>query len=198
MGAPNYQAADFATAIQGLLPRGFVWPTDPTAVLTQAVNGLAPTWSTLTARNNNLLIDAFPATAVELLPEWESTLNLPDPCAGLAPTIQQRQAQVVARFTSTGGQSVPYFTQYALSLGYTVTVTEFSPFRMGQSRMGDPLGSDAWAHTWAINAPLNTITNFSMGLSHMGEPLRTWGNAVLECELSAIAPAHTILQFRYS
>jgi uncharacterized protein YmfQ (DUF2313 family) len=197
MGAPSYQAADFTAAIQALLPRGYVWPTDPTAVITQVINGLSPTWADLTARNNNLLVDAFPATAVELLPEWESALGLPDPCAGVAPTVQQRQAQVVARFASSGGQSVPYFIAYAQALGYTVTVIEFAPFRMGQSRMGAQLGGDAWAHTWAINAPLNTITAFRMSLSRMGEPLRTWGNAVLQCELKTVSPAHTILQFNY-
>ncbi|WP_197520275.1 putative phage tail protein, partial [Paraburkholderia tropica] len=51
-----------------------------------------------TSRANYLLIDSFPPTAYELLPEWESTLGLPDPCAGEAPTIPQRQAQVLARF----------------------------------------------------------------------------------------------------
>jgi uncharacterized protein YmfQ (DUF2313 family) len=198
MAAPNYQASDFLTALQALMPRGLVWPRDPTSVMAQVMAGLSPTWARHSQRNGYLLVDAFPATAVELLPEWEAALGLPDPCAGPAPTLQGRQAQVVARFAGTGGQSVPYFTDYAQMLGYTVTVTEYSPFRMGQQRMGCQLGGPEWAFTWAINAPLTTFTSFRMGLSAMGEPLESWGNAVLECELNEIKPAHTILQYHYS
>jgi uncharacterized protein YmfQ (DUF2313 family) len=197
MAAPNYQASDFLSVIHCLMPRGLAWPKSATAIQSQVMSGLAPTWQRHTEQNNNLLIDAFPATSVQLLAEWESALGLPDPCAGEAPTLQGRQAQVVARFAGSGGQSVPYFTQYAATLGYTVTVTEFTPFRMGQQRMGDPLGGPEWAFTWDINAPLNTLTSFRMGLSAMGEPLESWGNAVLQCELTEVKPAHTILNFAY-
>lgn len=197
MAAPNYQASDFASAIHALMPRGLAWPRDPTAVQAQVIAGLAPTWARHTQANNFLLVDAFPATAVDLLPEWESTLNLPDPCAGPSPTLQGRQQQVVARLTNSGGQSVPYFTGYAQSLGYEVTVTEYSPFRMGQQTMGCPLGLEEWAFTWRINAPAETITYFSMGQSSMGQGLESWGSAVLECELKSIKPAHTYLNFAY-
>lgn len=197
MPAPNYSAQDFAGVILALMPRGLIWPRDPSAVMAQAVGCLSPTFARHTLSNNNLLIDAFPATAVELLTEWEETLGLPDPCAGVSPTLQQRQGQVVARLTNSGGQSVPYFTQYAALLGYAVTVTEFTPFRMGQQRMGCPLGTQDWAFAWRINAPAESITYFSMGQSSMGQALASWGNAVLECEMRAIAPAHTILNFAY-
>lgn len=49
-----------------------------------------------------------------------------------------------------------------------------------------------------INAPKNTVTRFAAGVSAAGEPLATWGNAVLECELQALTPAHTVLQFHYA
>lgn len=198
MPAPNYAASDFATALHALMPRGKVWPRDPTAVMAQVINGLAPAWARHTQANNQLLVDAFPATAVELLPEWESALGLPDPCAGESPTLLGRQQQVVARLTNSGGQSVPYFIGYAKALGYTVTVTEFAPFRVGQQCMGDPVGNQDWAFAWQINAPLNTITYFRAGLSYVGQALESWGNAVLQCELSAIKPAHTYLNFAYA
>jgi uncharacterized protein YmfQ (DUF2313 family) len=197
MGAPNYTASDFANAIHALMPRGLAWPRDATAVQAQVIAGLAPTWQRHTAANNELLVDAFPATAVQLLPEWESTLGLPDPCAGESPTLQGRQQQVVARLTNSGGQSIPYFIAYAETLGYSVTVTEYTPFRMGQQTMGCPLGLEEWAFTWRINAPAETITYFSMGQSAMGQALESWGSAVLECELRAIKPAHTYLNFGY-
>lgn len=198
MSAPNYQASDFLTAMQNLMPRGKAWPRDATAIMAQAMSGLAPTWARHTARDSNLLVDAFPATAVELLPEWEAALGLPDPCAGVAPTIAARQAQVVARFAGSGGQSVPYFISYAKLLGYTITITEFAPARVGQSRVGQPLNGAAWAFAWKVNAPLNTVVKSRVGSARAGDPLASWGNAVLQCEISEIVPAHTIPIFAYS
>ncbi|MFL9952807.1 DUF2313 domain-containing protein [Paraburkholderia nemoris] len=197
MSAPNYQASDFLAALQCLMPRGLAWPRDPTSVMAQVEAGLAPTWQRHTEQNNNLLVDAFPSTSVQLLPEWEAALGLPDPCAGEAPTLQGRQAQVVARLANSGGQSIPYFIQYARTLGYAVTATEFAPFRAGQSAAGRPCGNQDWAFTWQINSALNTVTYFRAGVSGAGEPLELWGNAVLQCELSEIKPAHTYLNFDY-
>ncbi|CAI8693461.1 hypothetical protein EMIT0111MI5_10837 [Burkholderia sp. IT-111MI5] len=36
------------------------------------------------------------------------------------------------------------------------------------------------------------------GAMAAGDPLTSWGNAVLECELKSIMPAHTILIFAYA
>jgi uncharacterized protein YmfQ (DUF2313 family) len=159
---------------------------------------LAPCYERQTARANYLLIDSFPSTTYELLPEWESTLGLPDPCAGVAPTVQQRRTQVVARLTNVGGASIPYIVGFAASLGYAISITQFAPARVGQSRVGQPLCGVAWAFAWQINASLNTIVRSRVGAAAVGEPLAAWGNAVLECELRAVMPAHTIPIFSYS
>lgn len=197
MAAPLLLAANFLRAIQALLPRGQVWPRDQDAVQTKALAGLAHTYERNTARANYLLVDAFPGTTYELLPEWEATLGLPDPCAGSSPTLQQRQSQVAAYVSNNGGQSIAYFVEYAKRLGYDIGISQYTPFRMGQQTMGCQLGSPDWAFTWAVNAPLVAQISFRMGMSAMGEPLETWGNAVLECELSRLKPAHTIALFRY-
>ncbi|TCK36737.1 uncharacterized protein YmfQ (DUF2313 family) [Paraburkholderia sp. BL8N3] len=197
MSAPNYQASDFLAALQNLMPRGLAWPRDPSSVMARVLSGLCATWARHTQHNNALLVDAFPPTAVELLPEWEAALGLPDPCAGPSPSLQARQAQVLARFAGSGGQSVPYYIQYAQALGYVITVTEFTPFHMGQQAMGSPLGTQDWAHTWQANAPSVTATLFRAGRSTADEPLATWGNNVLECELEQVKPAHTILNMAF-
>jgi len=196
MPAPNYIAADYLRALQGLLPRGRVWPRDPDATQTAVLSGFTPVFERLTARANNLLIDAFPGSTYELLPEWEATLGLPDPCAGEAPTTQQRVAQVVARLTATGGQSIAYFKAVALALGYEVTITQYSPSHFGRP-FGLPFGGTAWAFTWQVNAPTFTINWLQFGGS-FGTPFASWGNNVLQCELLRIAPAHTTLLFSYS
>lgn len=193
MRAPNYSASDFTSALMALMPRGLAWPRDPYSVMGKTIATLAPIWSRHVASNNYLLVDAFPSTTVELLPEWEAALGLPDPCAGESPTLAQRQAQVVARFTNSGGASISYFINYAKNLGFDVTVSEFTPFRVGQHSAGDSVGVEGWAHTWRINAPSTTINYFRAGRSTAGEPLASWGNAVLFCEMNALKPAHTLL-----
>jgi len=151
----------------------------------------------LTNRANELLVDGFPATAYELLPDWESSLGLPDPCAGAAPTIQQRRAQVVARFSNSGGQSIAYFEDFAAALGYEVSIQNFAPARAGQSRCGDADYGRDWAFAWAVDLPLSNVVHARASQSAAGEPLSSWGNDVLQCEFGATKPAHSILIFRY-
>lgn len=198
MTIPVYSSADFTSALTGLLPRGRAWPRDPDSVMVEAVACLAPTYARGSAAAINLLAAAFPLTASDLIPEWQETLGLPDPCAGQAATIAQQRQQIVARLTDSGGQSGPYFVQLALALGYTVTVTNDAPFRCGQSRAGAHVGNQDWFFAWAVHAPAFTTIPFLAGQSTAGEPLVTFGNAVLECELLARVPAQSILKFLYA
>ncbi|WP_424138155.1 YmfQ family protein [Roseomonas chloroacetimidivorans] len=197
MAAIARTVAEYSVALLALLPRGRIWPRDPDATLAAVARGLAPSAQRLDGRAVALLTDAFPGTAYELLPEWEASLGLPDPCAGPSPSLQQRRAQVVARLTATGGQSVPYFIEVAANLGYGISVKEYAPARVGLLRAGDRLYGAAWAHAWAIQAPETTVTPFRAGQSAAGERLRTFGNDVLECQLRSLAPAHTVLLFQY-
>jgi len=202
---PNYQPptlpqktqADFLAAFQALLPTGPVWPRDPDAVLTQTLDALMPTPLAQFNRATNLLIDAFPATAVELLPEWESTLGLPDCCSPANPTLEQLRGAIIAKLIASGGQSVPYFTAVAAALGYTVTVTEFWPYE-ADMQCELPCASDAWAFAWRVNAPSVVISYFAVDNSFADDPLETWDSAELVCRLSQLAPAHTQLFFQFA
>jgi uncharacterized protein YmfQ (DUF2313 family) len=198
MKTPIYSSADYLGALQSLLPPGRAWPRELSSILARSMAGLAPVYARNHARAANLLTDAFPATTVELLPEWESTLGLPDSTLGMADTTQGRRAQVVARLTAIGGQSSAYYTQLAAKLGFSISITNYAPFRCGQSRAGQPVGGVEWFFTWSVNASANTVIRFSAGQSGAGEPLGSWGSAVLQSQLAAVAPGHAILQFRYT
>lgn len=198
MPVPDLSDADYAEALKRLLPRGRVWPQDQGSTLSRVMLALAPTYQRNGARSAALLADAFPGQSVELLTEWEATLGLPDPCTGPLDTVQQRQAAVLAKFTATGGQSIDYFIAVAAALGWTITVTEFTPAYADVFHADDPLWDESGAFTWQINAPLVTTTWFSADLSAADEPLASWGNTPLECQLTAIKPAHTQLLFAYS
>ncbi|MBB5414116.1 YmfQ family protein [Paraburkholderia atlantica] len=197
MLAPNLTSADYLRAFQSLMPRGRVWPTDSNAEQTQVFAGLTQVYARNTARANQLLVDAFPATTYELLPEWEATLGLPDPCAGSAPTIAQRQQQVVARLANSGGQSITYFVNFAAQLGYTVKIEQFTQARAGMLKAGDPCCGRDWNFAWRVAAPASTIVRAVAGAMAAGDPLAAFGNAVLECEIRSVMPAHTIVLFSY-
>jgi uncharacterized protein YmfQ (DUF2313 family) len=195
----NLLAADFLAAMQRMLPTGRAWPREPDAVQTQVLGALAPAYERQTARSNNLLVDAFPATTVEQLPEWEATLGLPDPCAGPDATLQQRQEQVVARLTARGGQSVPYFATFATTLGYPdVTITQFAPARADLLVADAPVYDLAWAFAWQVTTSGVQTTYFSSDASFADEPLVAYGSTALACELGRLRPAHTVLFLTYA
>lgn len=200
MSAPQFTAADFAAALQALLPRGAVWQRDPDTSQAATIQGLAQIYADQTQRANQLLADAFPLATYELLPEWESTLGLPDPCAfdpvsGASPTVAFRRAQVIARVKAQGGQSVAYFVALALALGFPITITQFVPARAGIQSAGQPLNGEAWAHAWEISTAVVNVVHAAAGLLTAGEPLASWNGEVLFCEMNALKPAHTALLF---
>lgn len=195
--APDLREADFLTSLQNLLPPGRAWTRDPGAILTGLLRGLATGWERVHQRALQLLIDAFPANTEELLPEWEQTVGLPDPCAGPEPSVSLRRVQVMARIQNAGGQSIPYFIAFALRLGYAITITEFAPFRVGMT-VGLPLYGEAWAYAWEVHTPEFSVHYFLVGTDTAGNPLASWGDTILQCELQRIKPGHTILFFTYA
>lgn len=148
-------------------------------------------------RAQALLREMCPGTTSEMLADWERVLGLPDPCLPELGTMQERRAAALGKYIERGGQSRAYFIALAAALGYTVTITEFRPFQVGSSVVGDPLYGDDWRHAWRVDAPAVTIREFAVGSSAVGDPLRSWGNALLECSITKLKPAHTHVLFGY-
>ena len=191
---------DYLRQMQALLPPGPAWPKDDDALLTRMLGALAAELARVDGRVRQLVDEDDPRIAAELLLDWERVAGLPDTCVALSgqnQSIAQRRAARVARLTMLGGQSKAYFIALAASLGYTVTITEFRPFRAGQSRSGDPVATN-WQFAWQVNAPLNTVTPFRAGNAVAGDQVNSWGNKLLECVLSRFKPAHTTVVFAYS
>lgn len=132
------------------------------------------------------------------LADWERVLALPDPCLiGVPQSVRQRIQAVVSKLQARGGQSRPFFIALAKSLGYDITITTFRPARAGIARAGDRLYGGDWDFTWRVNAPDVTVIYAVAGLTAAGDPLATWGNKALECRLSQMKPAESILLFGY-
>jgi uncharacterized protein YmfQ (DUF2313 family) len=185
-----HTASDYFWQFQRLLPRGRVWHRGWGTVEAAHILTLMPTWARLDGRALGVITDAFPFTTNDLLPEWEATLGLPDPCTGPLDTIQERVDAVCAKFRARGGQSKDYFIAIAESLGFDgVTIDEFPP-----ASPTDP----GQVYTWRVNIFTGTdVRYFRAGESVAGDRLVTWGSTLLECELERLAPAHTEIIFAY-
>ncbi len=191
-------ADDYLAQQQALLPRGPAWPRDANAMLTALLAAKAEEFARVDHRAESLSIEANPETTAELLADWERVTGLPDNCSGsLRETVQGRRQDLIAKLTSTGGQSVPYFVGMAAAAGFAVSIEEPKPFSAGRSCAGDRLTNGAWIYAWIAHAPASSVIHFRAGLSCAGEPLASWGNSVLECRFNQLKPAHTIVRFAY-
>lgn len=186
----------YRAQLQALLPPGAAWTRESAATLTRLLDALAVELARVDARAEDLLAECDPRTTRELLTDWERVAGLPDPCSGPLGTVRERREALHGKIAGVGGQSRAYFIELARRLGYEVRISEYFRFRAG-SPAGAPLANTpGWRHTWQVNAPTTTIKHFAAG-SAAGEPLRTWGNQLLECAITRRKPAHTVVLFAY-
>lgn len=191
MGLTAATQQDYEGQLLALRPPGPAWPTED-----DHLAAAAEECARVHNRAAALVAEADPRTTTELLSDWERVAGLPDACTGPLATLAERRAALVARLTSIGGQSRAYFIALAASLGYTITITEYRPYQVND-HVNDPLNSELWNFVWQVNAALDTVRRFNVK-SGVNEPLATWGNALLECVIRRLAPAHTKVLFAYS
>lgn len=124
------------------------------------------------------------STLAGLLTEWERAVGIPNECVPIAATEDQRRANVLFVLSDIGGNSIPYWENRAEAAGFPGTVvTEQggqSPFIVGISVMGDPLGDTVFgnAFTWIVTFPVASV-----------------GTSAVECDFERNKPAHTQIIF---
>jgi len=177
-----------------LLPRPYE-ATDPVLAATLAAEGAA-----LDAAHASAAVVAeaiSPAGAGGLwLADWERVLGLPDACAGgYGQTQAERIAAALAKIRARGGQSRAYSIGVAAALGYAITIEEYAVFTC-ESACDQPICDEPWRFVWTVRAPATTIREFTCE-SGCADPLASWGNALLECVINRLKPAHTHVIFAY-
>lgn len=209
--------SDYAQAMLNLLPNGVAWPRSQPSTLVRTVNGLADYWGFVDQRAADLLeIESDPRTTTELITDWERNWGLPDPCISHPPTdLDSRRDDLVAKMTLMGAQSRAFFIGVAADIGYHITITEYSPYMTGVSRVGDRSGiynpDDPTRNYWTLGPPENRyywtvhvdslrLIYFHCNSSQTGiDRLLFIGIASdLECLLDRWAPAHTKIIYDYS
>lgn len=190
--------------LRKLLPQGWAWQSKSIdeSDLKDLVDALSIESCRVEDAAFSFVKDVFPDTSVELLPDWERVLALPDECdPATFQTVEERQNRVVQVLTTSGGQNAEFFKDLAGRFGFDVDeieVVDHVPFRAGQARAGDALTNGDWIFTFTIVAPLalGNITYFRAG-SKAGDRLLTATNATLQCLLQKHKPAHTIVLFSF-
>lgn len=191
-------AAQYRAHLQALLPQGAAWPRDADATLTHLVGAMAEEFARLDARTDELLNEADPRTTNELLTDWERVAGLPEPCLINVPQnpAERRQA-LVAKLTTSGGQSRQFFIDLAASIGYVITIDEFDPHDV-EDDVEYPIIGELWRFAWQVNAAQFGAIGELTVEDTVEDPLRWWGNEELECVLGDRKPAHTHVIFAYT
>jgi uncharacterized protein YmfQ (DUF2313 family) len=209
---------DYADALQSLLPQGQAWPRFWDSVLMKTVRGLTGIWGNFELAASLLLEqESDPRLTILMLSDWERNWGLPDPCYTGPLTIRDRQIALVARMTLMGNQSRQFFIDLAAMLGYTITITEYAPFMVGVSQVGDtrtppldpnPLVGDyRWyigppelRFYWTVHVTGARLTWFRVTQGQLGvdHHLEIGLAEDLECLLDRWKPAHSDIVFDYS
>lgn len=142
------------------------------------------------------VLDAMqPETSGQMLSYWERVLGL----SGKSKSYAQRLSAVLLKINAIGGLSIPYFTQLAKSAGYTITIDEPQPFRVGINRAGDRLANEDIIFVWTVNVQNNSqiVWRFRAGASATGDRLSHFSDSVIESIFQDLKPAHTAVRFTY-
>ncbi|WP_167752776.1 MULTISPECIES: YmfQ family protein [Alcaligenaceae] len=198
--------ADYRALLFAMLPPGVVWPTDPDSRLQRVLLGLAQEFVRVDARARQLLAEADPRQARELFPEWEASYSLPSQCAPAVQSLADRQVALIGRIVGRGGMRAADYIDMAEGLGYPGTeIIEQHEATMELANgvgprgaeIGDPLNGEDWLWAWDVLVPSGVIREAVIGGSEIGDPLRSWGDELIECALHEAAPSWLILNVGY-
>jgi len=193
-------AKEYLKSLQSLLPRGKAWNRDEDYQLYNFLYGQAEEFSRVDTRSEDLQKERSTLTTNELLTDHENDLGLPDSCSNEDETIQERRNNVNSKFVQLGQQNTQYFIDVAEAMGWTITITEFSPFISGASSSGDSCGDSEVIFYWLVTVDLSTsnIIYFTSGNSQSGDLLQQINYIdYLLCKLNQLKPAHTKIIYNY-
>lgn len=190
---------DYRQQLTALLPPGPAWEPEVDAFPEALLAGFATGLAAAHTRADELVNEADPLTVHELVPDWERVMNLPDPCLGPSPALEDRKRAIRQRFAELGGQTPARYVQIAISQGYAnARVIERRAPRFGRARFGrSHFGTWAAQHMWTLYAGERLSGGRRFGVSYWGERFGANPAQALECLVRRAAPAHTLETILY-
>ncbi|MFV2948586.1 hypothetical protein ACNIZR_24615, partial [Pseudomonas japonica] len=105
-----------------------------------------------------------------------------------------------------GGMTIQDYLDLAVGLGYIGTqLLEFREATVEVETatghrgavIGDDMNYADWDLTWRVLLPAGVIRESVINESVIGDPLRSWGDELVECSLRHAAPGWLVLQIGY-
>jgi uncharacterized protein YmfQ (DUF2313 family) len=199
-------AQDYHAQLFSLLPPGMVWPTDSDSTLQRLLSGAAEEFARIDARADALMLEADPRLTDLLFPEWETSYSLPGECAPAEQSLADRRAALIGRIIGQGGLRAADYIELAGGLGYDgVQIVEYHEATMELANgigprgaeIGDPMNGEGWLYFWEVLVPDGVVRESVIGACECGDPLRSWGDELIECVLHKAAPSWLILNIGY-
>lgn len=150
MGSIGQSANDYLESLKALAPKGVCWTTDNNSNWIKLLDAIAQEYARVDGRGVDLLMEAFPDTSDELLPNWERLVGLPDTFSDPDATIEERRQQVLFKLQARGGQTAEYIQDLIATLGYESLIIDATPFKADFSHADDFLFDDTWAHIFVV------------------------------------------------
>jgi uncharacterized protein YmfQ (DUF2313 family) len=182
-----------------LLPDGWAWDRTATGGMAALLRPVAERHAAVEAGAEALLVEVDPGAAEALLPDYERVLG-PDPCGRdlLLTRVADRQAAARQRWTASGQPTPAFFVQLAADLGLPASVEEFDPPVCGPAECGEECSQPEQVFVWRFSVPPDRLIDAECGVSECGDLLGDYEAPLIECVISAWAPAHTTPVFDYS
>ncbi|HCA7356769.1 TPA: DUF2313 domain-containing protein [Citrobacter freundii] len=121
-----HSTEEWLIALQQAMPRGKAWPSENDAYLTRFLRAVAARLHRAECDASRLSVEMRPETTLQLLPEWESYLGLPE-CSSVTSTTEERRRAVAEKHRRRGGLEPWKIEQVAAALGFSIRVTVILP-----------------------------------------------------------------------
>lgn len=199
-------ADDYRAQLFSLMPPGKAWSTDPDSNLQRLLAGAAEEFARIDGRSAALSLEADPRQADLLFPEWEASYSLPSDCAPAEQSLADRRVALIGRIVGQGGMRAEDYLALAEGLGYPgieiiehfeATVEVVGGVGPEGAEIGDPLNEEIWLSAWDIMIPDGVVRESVIDGSQIGDPLRSWGDDLIECALRGAAPSWLYLNIGY-
>lgn len=190
-------AEQYALHLANLLPHGAALAAEPGSEMAELLSRLGRFLAATHNRGEQLLDEASPWHTLELLPEWDTSLGLPDSCSVSTPTLAERRASLVAKLTDAGGARIARFVQLATALGYPGATTQRFSAHTCEFSCETPLNSEDWRFSWQLRLPTAVSTKDSTCESGVEDPIQAWGNTQLSCVIAQECPQPSTVLISY-
>lgn len=190
-----------AQSMANFLPNGRLWCAKniSTSKWRELLVGLGIELLKVERKMNEICTEHDINQTENLLTEWESALGIPDDCAALGSTIEERRTNVIAKLGSNGVSTEQDFIDLAAILGYTITISG------GNTITSWPW---TWPHVWVGSTKEGRFTMvvifIGVNAPTTGAWPWTWPHPwtddptdILRCLFEKLKPANTVIIYQY-